>query len=112
MHFCLQIRLLKPKAATEKNHLWKTNSSVSSVEEEPVSPELIVPHKGKELPRTPPLKPGSETGVDRPDFLVPTIAPPPIAGNLKTYTNSAKIGKQLSHKKNCLCSWTTLIAHH
>ncbi|KAI9558768.1 hypothetical protein GHT06_015557 [Daphnia sinensis] len=86
-----KIRLLKPKTATEKNHLRKPNSSGSSGEEEPVNPELIIPHKGKELPRTPPTKLGSDTNVDRPDFLKPKAAPLPVAVEPKTYTTSAKI---------------------
>ncbi|XP_057368466.1 titin-like isoform X2 [Daphnia carinata] len=86
-----KIRLLKPKTATEKNHLRKPNSSGSSGEEEPVNPELIIPHKGKELPRTPPTKLGPETDVNKPDFLKPTAAPSPLPVHPKTYTTSAKI---------------------
>ncbi|KZS17593.1 Uncharacterized protein APZ42_016452 [Daphnia magna] len=86
-----KIRLLKPKTAAEKNQLRKPNSSGSSAEEEPVNPELIVPHKGKELPRTPPTKLGSGTDVIQPDFLKPKAAASPLAVQPKTYTTSAKI---------------------
>ncbi|EFX79545.1 hypothetical protein DAPPUDRAFT_304496 [Daphnia pulex] len=83
-----KIRLLKPKTASEKN-LHKQTSSASSGEEEPVKPELVVPHKGRELPRTPPSRPGSDAGAS--EFVKPKLPPSPLAAHQIPFSKSAKI---------------------
>ncbi|XP_046456205.1 nucleolar protein dao-5-like isoform X3 [Daphnia pulex] len=83
-----KIRLLKPKTASEKN-LHKQTSSASSGEEEPVKPELVVPHKGRELPRTPPSRPGSDAGAS--EFVKPKLPPSPLAAHQIPFSKPAKI---------------------
>ncbi len=48
-----------------------------------MNPELVIPHKGKELPRTPPSRPGSDAGASGPEFLKPKLALSPLAAHQK-----------------------------
>lgn len=83
---------MKPKTAPEKN-LHKQTSSASSGEEEPVKPELVVPHKGRELPRTPPSRPGSDAGAS--EFVEPKLPfhyKSPFAAHQIPFSKPAKIG--------------------
>jgi hypothetical protein len=95
--FYSQIRLLKPKTAAERN-FQKQTSSASSGEEEPVKLELVIPRKGKELPRTPTTKPGSDSGADRGEFLKPELVTSPLAAHLNLLPKPTKIGSMLIFK--------------
>ena len=79
---------MKPKTGSEKN-LQKQTSSESS-EEEPIKLELVIPHKGKELPRTPPTKPGSDAAADKEEFFKPF----PLAAHLNQLAKPTRIGKK------------------
>ena len=102
------------KTSSEKNHKRKPHSSGSSTEEQ-VPPEFVVPHKGKELPRTPPNRTGICTDLEdkevdflkpKPALLSPSIVPPPPP---KTYSNQATIGNV--SKSNSFFSFTNQILY-
>ena len=84
---------MKAKTTTEKN-LQKITSSASSGDEEAVKLELVVPIKGKELPRTPPSRPGSDAGAIRTEFLKTS----PLAAHLNQLSKPTQIGKKINDK--------------
>lgn len=87
----MQIKLAKPKALPAKrNQRLKDNSSGSSAGEEAkeeelvAEEELVVPTKGKEIPRTPPV--GGKNNVNGEEFRKPKPARSPRSQALSAVT--------------------------